>query len=195
MGMMAVIFFLKTNALRVRVWKCRLCVTLWTCLPRDLENPLERLPEHPSTSLCSFVQATTQAGSDINGSKLKICRRTGCLGWPGDSVCTGGCLGTGSTKVMLTEGCRGRAPHRRDTQTYWRLSESPAGWLLWFRHFHSCKFRYGAILCPPPSPPPPSHAAHSRGDGTYCANLTNRFGVALMRRGVCWCDGTEHTTV
>lgn len=117
-------------------------VNLRTAWPRKIT----RLPEHPSTSLCSFVQAISLAGSDINGSKLKICRKSGCLGCPGPVFVLEDTLYQLYT-VMLTEGCR-RAPHRRNTQTCWKLRESPPDWVHSFRHFHSCKFSYGAILCP-----------------------------------------------
>lgn len=77
-GMIVVI--LKSNELVVGFGTCRYCMTLWTCLLRDLKK---WLPEHPFTSLGLFAQAFAQAGSDINGSKVKICRRTGCLGCSG----------------------------------------------------------------------------------------------------------------
>lgn len=122
-GMIAVI--LKSNGF-FRTF--RSVVTLWTCLRRDLENSLLWLPEHPSTSPSLFVQAITQAGSDINGSKLKICRRTDCVGCPGP-VFAWKDASHRLHRVMLTEGCR-RAPHRRHRQTHGRLSESPSDWVL-----------------------------------------------------------------
>lgn len=124
--MMGVI--LNTDVLLVCLWKFHSCLTSWTCLPPDLENSLLRLPEHPSTSLSSLVPAITEAGSDINGSKLKICRRTGCLGCPAPVFVKEDASHL-LHKVMLIEGCR-RAPHRRDRKTHWRLSESPADRVL-----------------------------------------------------------------
>lgn len=124
-GMMVVIL---RHVLLVCDWKFLSCVTLWTCLPRDLENSLYQLPEHPSTSLGSFGRAFNQAGSDINGSKLKIYRRTDYLRCPGP-VFVKEDTSHRLHKVMLTEGCR-RAPHWRDRQTHWKLSESNTDWVL-----------------------------------------------------------------
>lgn len=77
--------------------------------------------------MCYFVQAITPAGSDINEFQLKKNYVAGRDVWDvQDPVfVTGGRFARVLPAVMLSDGC-GRAPHGRDTQTRWKLSESPA---------------------------------------------------------------------
>lgn len=128
---------------RASAWPCEL----------DSKMHLHGYPNTPPR-LWACLHWLAQAGSDINSSKLKICRRRSCLGCPGP-VFAKEDASHRLHIVMLFDGCwvEKGAAHARQ-------SESPAGCVLWCRHFHSCKFRFGAALCPIWA----GDAARSRGD-------------------------------
>lgn len=153
-------FILKIVPFYVSVWIFHLCMTLWTCLP-----PHDSPNTPPHTHMLLFLQAIILAGSDINASKLKICRRTGCRGCPRPGVCTRGCVAP--------------APH---SDAQWRMQESPtqarrtdvleAEWVsCWLSAFiPSLSFMQVHVRCHTLPLSVAGDAAYRRGCKTYFVN-------------------------
>lgn len=134
--------------------------------PYELAYPLTtpRTPLHIHIC-CFFLQAIILAGSDINASKLKICRRTGCRGCPRPGVCTRGCVAP--------------APH---SDAQWRMQESPtqarrtdvleAEWVsCWLSAFiPSLSFMQVHVRCHTLPLSVAGDAAYRRGCKTYFVN-------------------------
>lgn len=135
-------------------------MTLWTCLP-----PQDSPNTPPYTHMLLFLQAIILAGSDINASKLKICRRTGCRGCPRPGVCTRGCVAP--------------TPH---SDAQWRMQESPtqarrtdvleAEWVsCWLSAFiPSLSFMQVHVRCHTLPLSVAGDAAYRRGCKTYSVN-------------------------
>lgn len=158
-------FILKTTALLVRVWMFRLCMTLWTCTPRDLEKSLSRLPEHPSTSLCSFCTGYYPGRKWHQRVQTKNMSQDGLSRMSRTGVCTGGCL----------------APALH-SDAHWRMQESAtqarhtdvleAEWVsCWLSALIPPRsFMQVQLRCHTLPLSEAGDAAHSRGYKTHCVN-------------------------
>lgn len=150
-----------------------------------------RLPGHPSTSLCSFVQAIFP---------WQEVTSTG----PNQKYVAGRDVWDVQDRCFVREDAF-RAPAVR-SDAHWRMQESASQarhtdvleaewvkcWLECFNSatFPSCKFSYGATLCPGREPVTQRKAAAVRGEimSEWCSC------VAHVRRGEAVCRGGTHNT-